>query len=171
MMHGHATAGYRSTGKPTSNQGEVWREVERKLEETGSLSDTHYLHKVYEDTESEMRVALENLAVPEGASGAVFAYGGRIVGFDLFDQPATLAKLWPKLVRAYAIDARAASSGAPPVSSANVREWLRGAEQAKEETFKSPGLGDDVRVESAGLIGAGLVVEGSPVHVEAFAQG
>jgi hypothetical protein len=36
--------------------------------------------------------------------------------------------------------------------------------------FKSPGLGDDVRLETQRLSGAGLVVEGQPVHVEVFAQ-
>ena len=55
----------------------------------------------------------ERLPGPEGACGAVFAYGGRVVGFDLFDRPGTLARLWGKLVRAYAIDARTAAEGRP----------------------------------------------------------
>jgi hypothetical protein len=170
MMHTQATAGYRSAGTPSSDQGSVWREVDRKLAETGSMSETHYLHKAYEDSEVVLGDVAAQLPPPEGACGAVFAYGGRIVGFDLFDRPDTLARLWPKLVRAYAIDARSAPSGAAPVTSAGVREWLRAALGAKEETFKSPGLGDDVRVEGARLLGAGLLVDGRPVHVEVFAQ-
>ena len=51
-----------------------------------------------------------------------------------------------------------------------MRDWLRTAPQSKEETFKSPGLGDDVRLEGATLVGAGLLVEGRPVHVEVFAN-
>lgn len=169
LMHGQATRGYKTTRTPTSDQGEVWREVDRKLDETGSSSDTAYLHKAYEDTAAILREAEEALAAPEGASGAVFAYGGKIVGFDLFDRPATLAKLWPKLLRSYAIDARVAPVAAP-VEADRVREWLASSRGAGEEAFPSPGLGEDVRLEGPSIEAACLRVDGRPIHVEAFAR-
>jgi hypothetical protein len=170
LMHSHATESYRLHHTPSSKQGEVWEEVDRKLGETGSHSDTAYLHKAYEDTWVKLDEVLQQLQVPEGASGVVFAYDGQIVGFDLFDQPATLAKLWPKLVRAYAIDAFVSQKDAR-VSREQVHSWLQAAVQAKEEVFKSPGLGDDVRMEGPTLMGAGLLIEDQPVHVEVFASG
>jgi hypothetical protein len=169
MMHGQVTRNYRSLGLARSEQGEVWREVDRKLTETGSMSDTAYLDKCYEDSEPVLRAVAEQLAVPEGACGAVFAYGGTIVGFDLFDRPTTLTRLWEKLIRAYAIDARVAGD-APCVSASAVRDWLQGAAAAREEVFKSAGLGEDVRLESPHLVAAGLRVEDQLVHVEAFAE-
>lgn len=171
LMHSHATESYRMHGTPTSKQGEVWQEVDRKLGETQSMSDTQYLHKAYEDTETTLGDILGQLTMPEGASGVVFAYGGQIVGFDLFDQSATLAKLWPKLVRAYGIDAVYAPAEPAPVTRDQVLAWLHGVVQAKEESFKSPGVGDDVRMEGPTLVGAGLLVEQQPVHVEVFASG
>ena len=51
-----------------------------------------------------------------------------------------------------------------------VRDWLRTAPGVKEETFKSPGLGDDVRMEGTTLVGAGLLLDDHPVHVEVFAN-
>jgi hypothetical protein len=169
LMHTHATEGYRKEGRPTSRQGEVWQEVDRKLTESCSHSDTQVLQQAYLDTESVLADVAGQLAAPEGASGAAFAYGGRIVGFDLFDRPGTLARLWPKLLRAYAIDARYAA-GAAPVTRADVEAWLHSAAGAKEEEFQSPGLGRDVRLEGERLVGAGLVVDDRPVHVEVFAQ-
>ncbi len=169
LMHAHATMSYRAEGKPSSRQGEVWQEVDRKMAETGSHSDTMVLQQMYEDTEKELAPVTEQLQAPEGASGAVFAYGGRIAGFDLFDQPATLSKLWSKLVRAYAVDARVEAEAAP-VTRDTVRDWLRTAPGVKEETFKSPGLGDDVRMEGNTLVGAGLLLDDHPVHVEVFAN-
>jgi hypothetical protein len=168
-MHSHATEGYRMHSTPSSKQGEVWQEVDRKLTETGSHSETHYLHKAYEDSEATLRGVTEQLQMPEGASGVVFAYAGQIVGFDLFDKSATLGKLWPKLVRAYAIDALT-TPGEQKVTPEQVRVFLHGALQAKEEAFKSPGLGQDVRLEGPTLIGAGLLIEDQPVHVEVFAN-
>jgi len=169
MMHCHATESYRLSGKPSSKQGAVWDEVDRKLAETHSSSDTQYLHKAYEDSEVYLGGMAQELALPEGASGVVFAYGGQIVGFDLFDQPTTLAKLWPKLVRAYGIDAYTEHAD-KRVGREEVQGWLSSSLQAKEEVFKSPGLGSDVRMEGPTLIAAGLVVEDHPVHVEAFAN-
>jgi len=169
MMHSHATAGYRDHGTPTTLQGEIWSEVDRKLNETQSCSDTMYLHKAYEDSEVHLGGMVQELVLPEGASGVVFAYGGQIVGFDLFDRPMTLVKLWPKLVRAYGIDAYT-NKAEKLVTQEEVQGWLHGAVQAKEEVFKSPGLGNDVRMEGPTLVGAGLLVEDLPVHVEVFAN-
>jgi hypothetical protein len=171
MMHSQATMGYRSGGKPSSDQASVWREVDRKLGESGSLSDTMCLDKAYEDTATELGVVAGQLAVPAGACGAVFAHGGRVVGCDLFDQPGTLARLWGKLVRAYAIDARVAPADAPRVSADEVRAWLESAGGAREEVFPSPGVGADVRLEGPTVQAACLLVEDQPVHVEMFAQG
>ncbi len=170
MMHAHSTEGYRSSGTPTSKQVEVWQEVDRKLAESSSKSQSQVLQQAYEDTEQVLGDVVAQLGAPEGACGAVFAYGGRIVGFDLFDQPATLARLWPKLIRAYAIDAHYAS-GTAPVTRDVVETWVRGAATAKEEVFKSPGVGNDVRLEAPQLVGACLLVDDQPVHVEVFAEG
>src|SRR5205085_1730983 len=43
LMHGQATRGYRDSGQASSDQGAVWREVERKLAETHSSTETDYL--------------------------------------------------------------------------------------------------------------------------------
>jgi hypothetical protein len=172
MMHVHATESYRSTGRPTSKQGEVWQEVDRKLEETFSHSDTAMLEQAYLDTQVLMSEEVDALTPPVGACGAAFAYGGKIIGFDLFDRAATLAKLWSKLVRAYALDAFVAKdNAAKAVTRAEVEQWLHSASAGKEEVFKSPGVGDDVRVQGKEMVAAGLVVTGQLVHVEAFTAG
>jgi hypothetical protein len=161
---------YRAEGKARSDQGEVWKEVSEKLSRMGSVSGSSALAQAYEDTRARLDDVLKQLAAPSGCAGAVFTFGGRIAGVDLFDQPATLAKLWPKLVRAYAIDALEAGDTVAPVGRDAVLAWLHSAAAARAEPFKSAGLGDDVRLEGPNLVGAGLVVEEQPVHVELFAE-
>jgi hypothetical protein len=170
LMAGHAHASYKAGGWPASKQAEVWGEVARKLTEVGTTSPSQALHQAYEDHCGRLADVLAGLRVPEGCCGAAFALAGRIAGADLFDQPATLAKLWPKLVPGYALDALQ-KAGTEPVTAEAVREWLGRAPQATAEPFKSPGLGYDVRLEGAGLVGGGLVVDDQPVHVELFAHG
>jgi hypothetical protein len=167
-MHSHVTRSYHRDGTPTSEQGEVWREVSRKLGAMSSPSETAALEQAYTDHGSRLNEVEQRLTAPEGACGVVFALGGRIAGADLFDKPATLAKLWPKLIRAYALDTlEEKASGV--VTADDVKRWLGTALQAKAEAFKSPGVGDDVRLEGDRLVGAGLCVEDQPVHVELFA--
>lgn len=170
MMSKQVSGSYKARGLASSDQGAVWDEVERKLHVLGSRSGTSELAQAYTDHESPLKALVEKLKPPPGACGVVFAFGGRIAGCDLFDRPETLVKMWPKLVRAYAIDALERRDPAPPVTAAAVRELLRQTAQAKVESFKSAGLGEDLRLESPVLAGACLVVEEQPVHFEMFPE-
>jgi hypothetical protein len=166
-MAKHTHQAYRAGGRPLSRQGEVWDEVARKLDKLGSTSPSRELEQSYRDHEGRLNSLLVSLKAPEGYHGGAFALGGRIVGADLFGHPATFNRLWPKVVRGYALDALEESPG-PRVRAIAVREWLQSAAAATRESFKSPGLGDDVRLDTPGLLGAGLLVDGYPVHLELF---
>ncbi len=169
MMSLHAKEGYRREGRPTSEQSEVWSEVARKLEIMGSPSYSAELQQAYADYEYKFADLLGQLQAPKDCCGVAFALAGQIAGADLFDKQTTLLKLWPKLVRAYMLDAlEGLHTKAAPVSRETVRQWFQSSAQASVETFKSPGVGDDVRLEGASLVGAALVVDKKPIHVELF---
>jgi len=164
---------YRRNRRPASKQGEVWNEVSRKLGSMGSRSGSEALEQVYQDRHTEMEKIIQEIRIPEDWCGAVFAFDGKIAGMDIFDKPATLSKLMPKLVKSYAIDSlekvnEAAASRS--VDSENVKNWLRSLAEAKFDPFESPGIGTDVRIKSKELVGDSLVVEGCPVHVELFSE-
>jgi hypothetical protein len=165
------TESYLACAAPHSDQGEVWDEVNRKLGAMGSVSGSHALEQTYEDTRPRLDAIEKELTAPAGCNGAVFVLHGRVVGLDLFDRPETLAKLWPKLVRAYAIDAlETPEAAATPLDAVAVEAWLKQAEAVEPKSFPSPGLGEDVRLKSADVVGAGLVVEQAPIHVQLFAE-
>ncbi len=167
MMSVQALEGYRVRGAPTSKQGEVWHEVNRKLDVMGSFSPSHALEQAYQDHHQRLHDMLAQVRLPDDCAGVVFAFGGRIAGVDLFDKPATLRRLLPKLVSAYALDALEEPAPAS-IDRAAVETWLQGTRAASLERFKSPGLGDDVRIVSRDAVGASLVVDDCPVHVELY---
>jgi hypothetical protein len=170
LLSGHVRDSYARGAGAMSNQGEVWQEVSRKLGSVGSASPTAALQRAYEDHGARLQDLLGKVTAPEGCCGAAFAVGGRVAGADLFDRPGTLAKLWPKLARAYALDALEHPGEAPaPLPAGAVVGWLHGAAGAEAKAYKSPGLGEDVRLKGEGVVGGGLVVEGEPVHAELFA--
>ena len=162
---------YRRTGRPASNQEEVWDEVSSLLCCTKSDSPTEALHQVDEDKERDLKAFAETIPPPSGCCGAAFAVAGKIVGVDVFDQPSTLAKLWPKLIRSYAVDALETSTPHTAVRRETVATWLRQAIDAKAERYHSPGAGDDLRFKSDDRVGGSLLVDDQPVHTELFAKG
>jgi hypothetical protein len=170
MMSKHVRESNRQRGTPSANQGEVWDEVKRKLHALASTSPSQEFDQVYKDYRTPLEDLLRELTPPAGCHGAVFAVGGKIAGADMFDQPATLVKLWPKLVRAYALDVLEAKDPESSVTAEEVERWVRSAAGAKVEQFSTPGLGEDIRLEALGLTGAALIVESQPVHVELFAD-
>jgi hypothetical protein len=171
MMSKQVTGSYQAVGTPRSDQGAVWSEVARKMSRMGSSSDSGALHDMYEDYAKKLDAVVGSLPAPEGCNGAAFAIHGKVVGADLFDKPATLRKLWGKLIWSYAVDALEAPKERPAaVEVGQVAEWLKSASSAKLHWFDSPGIGKDVRIEDKNLVGATLVVDARPVHVELFRE-
>jgi hypothetical protein len=168
-MASQVSESYRMQGTPTSKQQAVWGEISRKLGTMGSSSRSSALNQVYQDYESTLKSLIDDVRLPEGCSGAVFAFGGRIVGMDLFDQRATFAKLWPKLVRSYVIDAMEETTESPELTTENIQTWLDAFLTVRSERFRSPGLGEDVRFDSEVQVGSSLLVGNECVHTELFA--
>ncbi len=167
----HVYDSYREGKMAFSKQGEVWDEVSRKLYKMKSVSGSQALDQVYKDHDKRMKEAVSNLRAPELCCGVVFAFGGRIAGMDLFDKPATLSKLLPKVAKAYIIDALEEPNETNQVQRPAVENWLRSVAAARFEPFDSTGLGRDIRIEADNMIGAALMLDNGPVHVELFPQG
>jgi hypothetical protein len=161
---------YKRGSRPAADQAGVWSEVSRKLTKMGSASASQALHQAYEDYRQRLEDFRKKLTLAPDCQGVAFVIQGAVSGIDVFDQPATLAKLWPKVLGSYAMEAFEHGGETTAVEAEFVRQWLRSAAQANEELFKSPGLGDDVRLQGSGVVGAGLLVDGHPVHVELFSR-
>ncbi len=171
MLSNQTHAGHRNEGGPVSDQGAIWGEVARKLSAMGSASPSSAFDQVYADHGARLDDLVARLRPPEGCHGVVFVLAGQIAGADLFDQPETLSKLWTKLVRAYALDAlETREADAPPVTTDDISRWIHAAAGAKAESYPSPGLGRDLRLEASGLFGSALVVDEQAVHVELFTE-
>ncbi len=171
MISKQSSGSYRAVGSPRSDQGAVWGEVSRKMEKMGSKSSSDALHDMFSEYAQKLDALVAKFPLPAGSNGAAFALRGKIVGADLFDKPGTLEKLWPKLVRSYAADAlEDPNEKSAPVEPGTVSEWLKSARSAQQHWYDSPGVGKDVRIEGDRLVGATLVVNERPVHLELFRE-
>jgi len=169
-MAKQVNASYAIGGYAGSDQHEVWAEVSAKLDRMGSHSDSCALEQTFTDHSERHDQEFSHLHVPEGCQGVAFALNGRIVGLDMFDRAETLAKLWPKLLRSYSIDAMEfVKAPDKPVEMEAVQRWLNEAADLPAKTFPAAGLGQDMRLENGPVVGSSLIVEEHPIHVQLFA--
>ena len=121
--------------------------------ETGANRDTFEAHA------DRLRALESAFALAPGQCGAVLALGDDLC-LDAVSRPDAFALLWPKLRAGYLLDALERLDGrATSVEriSAVVADVDRGSGDARAP---SAGLGEDVRLRGAGVVGSGLEGEG-----------
>src|SRR5262249_11321732 len=160
----------RERGRADSDQSEVWEDIDRMSADLKVASATSSMSDLYESYSTDLDECVQKLSPVKGQIGAAFAINGEIIGFDLFDRASTLAKLLPKLVSSYAIQAlsrRAAEGDKAPRAEA-VLELLDAVSNSQGRSFTATGEGEDVRIEEAGLSAAALVAKGRLIHLCGF---
>jgi hypothetical protein len=172
-----AQPGLRGKVMEGADQRRVWQEVARSVAAAAPApSPTASYHHVYEQPDVQRHLAQveERLAgsrVAASALGAAAFVNGQLSGVDLFGRADLFARHWPKLLRAYAVDAYRLGKGAEPDQAAlraEVAGLLAAAGAARGTTHASAGAGHrfEFRVPRGGaaLRGAALVYESQVVH-------
>lgn len=151
-----------------SDQSAVWADIQEKAERMSAASPTSAMNAMYEKAAVSLEEYLRAFRWVEGQAGVAFGMGGQMVGLDLFDHPATMQRLFPKLLRSYALDALDGAADARAIAMNGLLSEL-----ALAPVFAEPavGLGKDLRIQGRGLVGAGLWVETRYVHLAAFRVG
>jgi len=157
----------RASGRKTSDQGEVWREVEGYLASRSVHSPSAALEDAYEQDSHDLQSIVDALHPAAGQVGLASGYGGQIRSLDLFDSPATLEAYWQALVSGAALDALTVPAGEAPTEDA-AKAVLSQLEAAEWERGEATGLGADLRADSDTLTATALEWEGATCHLAAF---
>lgn len=158
-------------GEYTSDQGAVWNDIGLKQRELRSSSPTSRMTDTFDERSADLDDYVRNLPCVEDQVGAVFALSGRVSCVELFDSAETLQKMWPKLVRSWALDALPASSRpheVQPVTDA--RALLNEVGAAAVTRHEALGLGTDLRFEGGRFNGGALLHEERLVHLCVFRE-
>jgi ARG and Rhodanese-Phosphatase-superfamily-associated Protein domain len=174
VMHHRGTLksrqGYRS------DQGRVWEAVACMSHEMAAPTTTGAMHDVYEQKKSAFEEFEEKVRAVRGQTGAAFLVGGSFAGLDLFDRPATLKNLFPKLLSAVAVEAMMTGSeekkkpktDRPPEEK--VRAVLDEVASSLFEKYDPVGVGEDWRYEGKLSLGKALYFNGDLIHFSAFGK-
>jgi len=168
-----AQPGLRSRVMDRADQGQIWSSVARAAKEAApaTQSPTGSYQAIYDDDrikdhlgEIERAAPLQTPALAHGA--AVFA-GSSLSGLDLFHSPTLFAREYPKLLRAYAVEAyrRTPPKDVPEASlRAQVEGLLAQAARVEGSIRGNAGVGQLFEFRVGSGRGAGLLFEGRVVH-------
>ena len=175
-----------------ADQHTVWQEVDHELASHSVPSPTSSLTDVYSDHKVSSRLDRFDVGMklPEETRGVVVAFGKQVVSAEIFESPEVFQKLWPRILRSYALTAMNQMAG-HQMQGEDQREdktWAgaAGAEagptleqaeafllepcNAEAEPEDSVGLGQDVRWEGDGFLACSLFHEGRMLHGTVYAR-
>jgi hypothetical protein len=156
-----------------ADQVDVWERISHRVALSGIDAPTSAMADVFESRRTEVQDYVAALRPVERQAGAAFAIGGRLVGVEWFDAPATLHKLLPKIVSSYALDATFtttldAKATAPPVGADALRDWFARLDAHQPHVHETVGLGEALRWESPGMTAAALTLDMRVIHFVGF---
>ena len=163
-----------------SDQAEVWDEVDSHLAKLQTPSPTAAMHDAYIHHSDKLDEYIKAFKYQPGQKGIAVAINNQFICVDIFDQTETMEKYWKKLLRSYAIDALAnlrisdsekqEITPQPDLNRINneLAEIRSAVLQSNFQSFKSVGLGDDIRIRGKNLVGATLVFDQTPIHFAVF---
>jgi hypothetical protein len=163
------TRSMRSTGTRRSDQSAVWSDIAEKASRMDAASPTQAMAAVYDKHAITTEEYVRAFDCAPLQAGLVFAIDGRAVGLDLFDHSHTLRRLFPKLLRSYALDALETATTAPgETASASIEGILEGIATAPAFAQPAVGLGKDVRISGKAMSGGALWAADRYIHICAF---
>ncbi len=154
-----------------SNQGRVWSTLEEESRNLNASSPTGAMDAMFDRHRETLDDYVKSVKAGSAQVGAIFVVKNRRYGLDLFDQPKTFARLLPKLVRSYAIDVLGGKSqNQDKTINLDAQTFLDRILNSAFDDHQAVGLGSDVGVVGENLVGGGLVVDDTVVHLTAFAS-
>jgi hypothetical protein len=162
----------KATGTYGANQSEVWDHISAKQERMNVRSSTAAMSDTFDRFAKPVEDYTKSFPLQTNQVGVVFAIDGEIEGLDLLDSAATFARILPKLVRSFAIDAiESADRESDTASAEKVNRFLDRIAAAHADSYDGVGLGTDIRLSAPLVAGGGLVHEEQLIHLAAFSNG
>jgi hypothetical protein len=155
----------------TESQSAVWDEIASCQDRLGIASETRTVRANYVDDRIQKKVddyvqQFERIPrLSHNTVGVVVTTGDRIICCDIFANNTLLTKLWPKLVKSYAMDA--IDSDRATVPEDVVVAFLRSLKNARYISTGTAGLGLLMKIESHGGKGS-VLIHTSVVHMDFF---
>lgn len=149
------------------DQSAVWEQVEQRACDMEIDSPTGAMSDIYATSTSRLGEYLEHLPCPVDCCGVIAIIDQDVVSMELFDASSTMSATWDQYVLSYAMDATVDQKAAKPAKTDRLA-ILGDLRDIPTRSFKSPGLGEDLRFDTAAWFGQGLYASEQMVHMSVF---
>ncbi|MFQ5511435.1 MAG: ARPP-1 family domain-containing protein [Candidatus Krumholzibacteriia bacterium] len=154
-----------------TDQGMVWNKVRAASMLHNVDSPTGAMHRIYESdhVRKPLDELISGIEVPEGTRGVVVAIGGRLVAVELFEHGKVFARIWPRILRSYALSALHAKKRVPP-SVETAESFVSRPRKGAWNATPSVGMGEDVRWDEKDFVASALVWKDRFLHATMFSR-
>jgi hypothetical protein len=145
-------------------QGEVWQALAEKAGRLGVNSPTGAQADVFSTYERDLGLLRGAFPLQPGQSGALLVLGERFC-LDYVSRPEAFARLHPKLLEGYLLDALEEVDSQP---AGDLDSFIAAVAEGALGRRPSAGRGDDVRLRGMRTVGSGLELHGELLQLCAF---
>jgi ARG and Rhodanese-Phosphatase-superfamily-associated Protein domain len=145
-------------------QGEVWQALAEKAGRLGVHSPTGAQADVFSTYERDLGLLRGAFPLQSGQSGALLAIDEQFC-LDYVSRPEAFARLYPKLLEGYLLDALEEVDSRP---AGDLDAFIAVVAEGALARRPSAGLGEDVRLRGEAVVASGLEIDGELVQLCAF---
>ena len=153
----------------TSDQHEIWREIDDLSQRTGVFSDTGAMKDIYESKNVELSEIFNAIPLLSKQKGILIAINGEITGFDIVSLDMAYKFIHHKLLKSYALHTlQENDKKIKLVSPEDTEKFIKKTGQSRINKYKSTGLGWDFRFKGESLLGSALYFDREIIHMAFF---
>ncbi len=161
------TLSLRERGTFQSDQGAVWNEVGESLSDLGISSATSDFRAGRERVAHRIEEFVTAIQPSEKQVGAIFLSRDGILGCELLATPELFRRCIEKIVRSFAFEVLSMPDYIQPAAN-GAAKWWEAVLDSEVTIHRSPGAGQDVRLQSSELLGSGLQLDDTLIHLSCF---
>ena len=152
-----------------ADQGAIWDEVHHFQAFHSTSSRTKAMSDTYEQKQVDMDAIYSEIPCQEGQKGLLVLQNGEPVSMDFVPNAAIYAGVHQKLLASHVLSMRNKEEDAAKVDlRTQANNLLQTPHLSEEKSYKSVGVGEDLRYEASAAGGAALVVDETLVHLNLY---
>jgi hypothetical protein len=157
-------------GSYKSDQGGVWRGITRSLTSHNFSSNTEAQHDLFTANQKNIEEYESHFSITPDQIGVLSFIDGKPKGIDLFNSTITMGKIFPKIIKSYAIDALGTFNNStisdPPLQK-EPEEYFHDILNANTKKYTAPGKGEHQLIETSDVKGMALTLNDEILHLYA----
>ncbi len=152
-----------------SDQGKIWQEINKLSSKAHVNSATDSMRDVFESRQHLLDEYTHSFSKSEKQTGLLVIINNKVVGFDIVSRAKAFEKIYPKLLKSYAMDAILSEDKNSNEENEHLaREFFQVATLATQSEHDTVGYGKDYRFTGNNIVGSALVHDKNIVHIAFF---